>query len=116
MVIWKSELSRGILYFVRPAFRFLEQVTAGTFQDIIAAKRKSGYNIDVVKRYSATANKLAAEIEKEGHKDVADELRTVAELVCVMLDQELYWTPRWHNIALSAAKEEGLLEKTHEPE
>ena len=116
MVIWKEELHRGILYFVRPAFRFMEAIAAGTFKDIINEKQKSGYNSDVVKRYYRVLTRFADYFEKNIDVSYAIELKTVRDILCTMLDEELWWTPRWHNILLNLAKEEGLLEPVQEPD
>ncbi len=137
MIDWKGDIHRGVLYFVRPAVKMVEAMTAGMFQDIIAAKMKAGFSMELTNKYYRVLTRFADEMDKQliEHEAAAgrvipevatplgtvtfttikSEILTLRDVLCAMIDEELYFTPRWHNQLLAIAKEEGLLDPVEEP-
>jgi len=137
MVLWKEEMHRAVLTYVRPAFRFMLEVAGGRLADITDAKSKMGFNSPITKKYYAALTRFSEEVTKSIEdwalvskgKDIVTERATLKtpitdinkeilifrDILCAMIDEELWFTPRWHNLLLKVAKEEGLLEPTPEP-
>jgi hypothetical protein len=138
MVIWKHEVKRGVLYFLRPAFRFILEAGSGGIKDVIDAKLEKGFTMQLTQKYFNVLTKFADEVDKQlitheiaagndmqprhsrievpGTTSIRSEIIIARNMLCTMIDEELYWTPRWHNMLLKIAKEEGLLDPVQEPD
>lgn len=76
-------------------------------------------DIDMRKYDDKRNGKLAAEyaiLPLDKQHEISREIKTFRDVLCAMIDEELYFTPRWHNQVLKIAKEEGLLEPVPEPD
>lgn len=135
--MWKEQLHSGILYFLRPAFRFVLEAGSGGVKDVIDAKLAKAFSMQLTQKYFNVLTKFADEMDKQqieylkehgqqlvpqhsrveipGTSSIKQEIIIARNLLCTMIDEEIYWTPRWHNMLLRLAREEGLLEPVNEP-
>jgi len=113
---WRYDLRKAVHFILKPLWKIAVQYSSGALHELLREKYEKGWDQEVV----AKIHKVITRFAKE-HKPKGDVLRSTqflqfADILCLLLDSERYWFPRWWNQLLKIAQEEDLLREVEEPD
>jgi len=113
---WPYSLKKLVHWVLKPLWKNFILYARGISHEQLQAKYQQGWDIQLVAGIHKALFRFAEEIPPAGDPGRRDAIKAFADVLCLMLDSERFWTPRWWNIMLKIAQDEGLLKPVPEPE